>query len=400
MFFYSRIVTQYRKVKLKKTLVVLFFALAGVIFFSLNQKSAYVNEESLILGASLPLDGINKELGQEVVQGANAYFSHINARGGVKGKTINLVYYDDKYEPQNTLQNIKTLIEKDRAFALFGFVGTPTVKEILPIIKENDIPFIAPYTGASFLRDSNIENIVNFRSSYKQEIEAVIEHLNVESNINEFAIFYQNDDYGEEGYIATVEALQKRGLSLVSEGTYKRNTLSIRHALNEIQAAKPEAIIIVGAYKPSALFIKKARECCFDNVVFAPISFVNANALMEELDFDGKNVVFSQTVPTYDYKDSKAVSEYLQNLNFYYPGVKPTYTSFESYLAAKAVVTALENIEGNLQRRKFLQEIKNLSSKSLDNIPIEYKNTQLLNRVYISIYHEGEFCQVDEMSFE
>lgn len=373
----------------------LFFSVIVLVFFLL--KFLDKNESNkIVLGSSIPISGINKELGKEIVQGANSYFSHINAIGGINGKHIDFIYYDDKYEPQNTIRNTKKLINEDKSFALFGFVGTPTVKAILPIINDVDIPFIAPYTGASFLRNSDNENIINFRSSYKEEIEKIINYLHDIKGLNKFSIFYQNDDYGEEGYIATIEALKKRNLKLTSEGTYKRNTLSIRHAIHEIKSNKPEAVIIVGAYKPSAHFIRKARECCFSDVIFAPISFVNSNALMDELNGDGKNIIFSQTVPPYNDSSNKITQEYLKLLNFYYPNAEPTYTSFESFLAAKLVVEALWQIKDSINRKRFLQELKSLPQNLLENIPIKYKNTQLLNKVYLSVYEKGKFKQIEE----
>ncbi len=378
-----------------KRFFLLFFVVIVMLSVFINIFLSKVNNKDTILfGTSLPLSGINKELGREVIQGANTYFSHVNARGGIDGKLISLIFYDDKYEPQNTLTNINTLINKDNVFSLFGFVGTPTTKKVLPIIINENIPFIAPFTGASFLRNSNFENIVNFRSSYKEEIEGIINHLYKTKQITKFAIFYQNDDYGEEGYIATIEALKKRNLTLVSEGTYKRNTLSIRHALHEIKSTKPEAIIIVGAYKPSAHFIKKARECCFNDVIFTPISFVNANALIDELNGDGTNILFSQTVPSYDDNSLKVVKEYAELLNFYYPKQKPSYASFESFLTAKLVVNAIRNTQGPLNRKNFLYNIKKLPNNSLGEIPIKYKNTQLLNVTYLSTYKNGKFESV------
>jgi len=352
------------------------------------------NRDYITLGASLPLTGINKELGQEVMEGANTYFSHINAKGGINGKHIRFIFYDDKYEPQNTLKNINILINKDKVFSLFGFVGTPTTKKILPIITDKDIPFVAPYTGASFLRNPNFSNIVNFRSSYKQEIEGIVNYLYTYKKLTRFAIFYQNDDYGEEGYIATIEALTKRNLKLISEGTYKRNTLSVRHALHEIKTTNPEAIIIVGAYKASARFIKTARECCFKNVIFAPISFVNANALIEELNGDGKNILFSHTVPSYDNNSLAVVNEYINLLNFYYPKISPSYASFESFLAAKLVIEAFQNMKGLFTQKNFLSTLKNLPKDSLGGIPIEFKNTQLLNKTYLSTYKNGKFKMI------
>jgi ABC-type branched-subunit amino acid transport system substrate-binding protein len=379
-----------RRLSVIKKILLFFIVFIVVVLIYLN----FFNKEScnkIVLGASLPQSGINKELGKEIVEGANSYFSHINARGGIGKKHIDFIFYDDKYEPQNTIKNTKRLIEKDRAFALFGFVGTPTTKVIMPILYTTHIPFIAPYTGASFLRDTDFPNIVNFRSSYKEEIEEIVKYLHDKKGLSKFSIFYQNDDYGEEGYIATIEALKRRGLTLVSEGTYKRNTLSIRHAIHEIKSKKPEVLIMVGACKASARFIKKTRECCFSDVIFAPISFVNANALIEELNGNGNNIIFSQTVPAYEDTTLKIAREYLKLLKFYYPKAKPTYASFESFLAANLVVKALQRTKNNITRKNFLYELKHLPKDILGKIPIHYKHTQLLNRVYLSTYENGKF---------
>lgn len=376
----------------KNFLITSFLALIVlVLLFSFATSYNSVEKNTIVLGASLPLSGINSHLGRDVVVGANAYFSHTNARGGVQGKKIEFIQYDDKYEPENTYSNTIKLITKDDVFALFGFVGTPTVKRVLPLITESQIPFIAPYTGASFLRTKETPNIINFRSSYTEELDALVEYLTKQKNITRFAIFYQNDDYGEEGYIALSTALSKRNLQLMAEGTYKRNTLSIRHAIHEIEAAKPEAIILVGSYKPTARFIAKVKECCPQQIIFCPISFVNADALMWELHGKGENILFSQTVPSYDDFYSKEAVEYLKNLAFYYPEEKPSLVSYESYLAAKAVVTALKAINGTITPSKFLDNLKHVPTQTLDNIPLKYHHAQLLNQVYLSTYVNGKF---------
>lgn len=364
--------------------------LSVILVMTLRHFRANENE-TILLGASLPLSGINSHLGKDVVVGANTYFSHTNAKGGVHGKKIEFIQYDDKYEPENTLSHTQTLIEKDNVFALFGFVGTPTVKRVLPLISHTNIPFIAPYTGASFLRDDSSENIINFRSSYIEEIDALVDYLTQEKGLSKFAIFYQNDDYGEEGYIALSQALEKHQLKLSAEGTYKRNTLSISHAIHEIESAKPEAIILVGAYKPTARFIEKVKECCPQNIIFCPISFVNADALVDELKGDARNILFSQTVPSYDDFTSSEAIEYTNLLKFYYPNEKPSLVSYESYLAAKTVVKAMREINGLLTQAKFTQALKNTNRYTLDNIPLGYHHSQLLNRVYLSTYENKKF---------
>lgn len=380
----------------KSYIAILLFCLMLLSFSGYILLSKTKESHEIKLGASLPLSGINQNLGKEIVVGANAYFNHINQKGGVNGKKIKFIYYDDKYEPEITWLNTKKLINKDKVFALFDFVGTPTVKKILPIIKDSDIPFIAPYTGASFLRNPTIKNIVNFRSSYEEEIDALVEYLVDKKMFRSFSIFYQNDDYGKEGYIALLNVLKSKGLELVSEGTYKRNTLFIKQALYDIKAKKPEAIILVGAYKPTARFIKKAREeKSFNNVVFCPISFVNANALIEELQNNGTHLLFSQTVPTYA-NNTPQDKEYLKLLKDSYPDQEPTFASFESFLAAKVLVNALNEIKGKISAKIFLKNIKRLKSTTLGGVKIHYKNSQLLNSVYLLQFDHGQFKTISE----
>ena len=206
----------------------------------------------------MPKTGLMKEWGKSVEIGTNAYFKYVNEKNLLPEKRkIRLIALDDKYEPGITLENTKKLIAREDLFSLYGYVGTPTVKNILPFLEENDIPFIAPFSGAAFLRYNNDENFLNFRSSYKEEIEKIVNHLYLKKGIRKFAIFYQNDQYGEEGYISLLEALEKKKLKLQGEGTYKRNTLSIKHAFSELALAQPEALIMIGAYKANALFIKR-----------------------------------------------------------------------------------------------------------------------------------------------
>ncbi len=364
----------------------------AAMWLFLTQKSTM---KEIRLGASLPLSGINQNLGEEVVIGSNIYFNHVNAKGGIDGKKIDFIYYDDKYEPEITQTNINRLIKKDKVFALFDFVGTPTVKKVMPIIKNSKIPFIAPYTGASFLRNPQNSNIVNLRSSYKEEIDALVGYLVINKKLSKFSIFYQNDDYGKEGYIALLSALKKRNLNLQSEGTYKRNTLFIKQAIYDISQKKPQAIILVGAYKPTARFIKKARLSSLKNVIFCPISFVNANALMNELDDNGKNILFSQVVPSYS-QNTKIAKEYKKLLKFYYPTHKPTFASFESFLAAKVVVHALRESNKNINANNFLYNLKHPDKNTLGDIKINYKHTQLLNRVYLLKYTKGKFQILSE----
>lgn len=377
---------------MKKTLFLLIIIVALIYVF----KDKIYKNDTIILGSSLPKTGIIKEWGISVNAGANSYFKYANDIELIKGKKIKFVTYDDKYEPDLTIKNVKKLIFEDKAFALFGFVGTPTVKKIMPIISDESIPFIAPFTGASFLREIKDENFVNFRSSYYEEVEKLVAYLHKKKNLKKFAVFYQNDNYGEEGYVSLLKSLKKRNLTLTAEGTYKRNTLSIRHAFQEIKDAKPEVIIMIGAYKANALFIKKAKEDRnFKNTIFCNISFGDANAMLKELD-DTDNLIFSQVVPSYMDTSLPIIKEYHKLMTKYYPGVPYGFISLEAFLAAKTVVYALQRTTGNITQNKLLEKLKNLPPNILKGLDVQYKGSQLLNKVYLFDYIDGKFVEIKE----
>lgn len=365
-----------------------------LIFFYFIPRDDKFDKESIKLGISVPSSGIMKAWGSAVYSGADAYFLHVNESNLLSGKKISLIVYDDKYEPELTIENIKKLIN-EKIFVFFGFVGTPTVKKILPILQEEKIPLIAPFSGAEFLREEKNEHFVNFRSSYKEEIDAIVKYLYEKNGVERFAVFYQNDDYGEEGFVSLLESLDKRGLKLSGEGTYKRNTLSIKHALYEIKSVQPEAIIMVGAYRANALFIKTAkRDDVFKDTYFCNISFGDADEMIKELDKNTTNLLFSEVVPNYKNSDFSVILEYKELMKKYYPNQALGFISLESFLAAKTVVAALQNIDGVITRDKFLTEIKSLKSISLGGLEIDFKNKQLHNKIYLYKYENSNFIEV------
>ncbi len=360
------------------------FIIVLFIIYTLNKGG--ITQNSIKFGSSLPLSGINKELGLAVKEGALTYFQYANKHKLLGKKKIKFISYDDQYEPELTVDNLNKLLKKDKVFALFGFVGTPTIKAIMPIISESDIPFVAAFSGASFLRNPPRKNFINFRSSYADEIEKIIKYLVDTKHLNKIAIFYQNDDYGDDGYIATILSLRKRALNLIAEGTYRRNTLSVTQALYDIKASKPEAIVMVGAYKPVALFIKRYRQMGKTKTIFCNISFVNADELVKELHYNTKNMIFSQTVPSYNNLKIPIVNEYRNMLKKDYPTIKYGFVSLESYIAAKINVEALKQIDGYITRRKFLKRLKILAQK--------YRDKKIFGKVFLFKYKHKKFIEL------
>jgi ABC-type branched-subunit amino acid transport system substrate-binding protein len=218
-----------------------------------------VTASTITFGQSAALEGPAAALGQGMNVGILAAFDEANRNGGVAGRKLELRSYDDGYEPNRAIENTRRLIDQDQVFALIGEVGTPTSKAVQPITTEAMVPFIGPFTGAGFLRDASLGNIVNYRATYGQETEAWIKHLTEDLGHKRIAILYQDDSFGRVGLEGVQKALEKRGMSLVAEATYKRNTTAVKSAVLTVRKAKPDSVVMVGAYKPIAAFIKLAR---------------------------------------------------------------------------------------------------------------------------------------------
>ena len=163
----------------KKLLIVIIIFIISYLFI----KDEVFNNKTILIGSSIPSTGIIKSWGDAVTSGANSYFNYANEKNLIKNKKIEFLTYDDKYEPELTIENINKLIFEDKVFTLFGLVGTPTVKRVLPILYDENIPLFSAFTGASFLRDNYNENFINFRASYDQEIESLMNYIIYKKNL-------------------------------------------------------------------------------------------------------------------------------------------------------------------------------------------------------------------------
>ena len=240
-----------------------------------------VFDDRVLFGQSAAFSGPAQELGKNMRLGIEAAFHEANANGGVHGRMLELTSLDDAYEPEAAIANTQSLIEEG-VFALIGAVGTPTSRSATPLAAAAGVPYIAPFTGAGFLRDPEWENIINLRASYAQETEEMVERLTVDLGIERIAILYQDDSYGRSGYDGVQQALARRGSEAVAVGRYTRNTSAVKAAVLDIQEGSPEAVIMIGAYQPMAEFIKWGRILGMD-ALFLNVSFVGSTALAGEL---------------------------------------------------------------------------------------------------------------------
>ena len=327
-------------------------------------------DDRILFGQSAAFSGPAQALGQGMRLGIQAAFHEQNQKGGVHGRTLELTTLDDQYEPHLAYGNTFSLINRERVFALIGEVGTPTSRSASPLANAEDVPFIAPFTGADFLREAELENVVNLRASYHQEAEEMVARLTEDLGITRVAVMYQNDSYGQSGLDGVVDALGQRGLEPVASWYYQRNSDAVKAAVFNIVDANPKAIIMIGAYAPVAKAINVAREDI--DPIFMAVSFVGSNALAQELGPDGAGVYVTQVVPLPDDTSVPAVVAYRAALTAFDPSAVPGFVSLEGYLAGRLAIVGLEECGREVSRDCFLDALRNSGTIDLDGLTLQY----------------------------
>jgi branched-chain amino acid transport system substrate-binding protein len=358
-----------------------------------------VSADKIVFGQAAALEGPAAALGQDMRTGILAAFEEANKAGGAGGRKLELISKDDGYEPNKSMEVVKKLLDEDKVFGLIGPVGTPTSSATQPIAADAGVPFIGPFTGAEFLRNPFKPNVLNIRASYFQETETMVERLTKDRNVSRIAMLYQDDAYGRAGLAGVQKALEKRGMKLVSEGTYERNTIAVKSALLEIRKGNPEAVIMVGTYKPCAEFIKLARQVKMD-AQFINISFVGSNALAKELGAAGAGVIVTQVVPFPEDTSIPLVASYQAALKAADANAKPGFVSLEGYMVGKLVIAALQKAGREPTRKSFLDTVLG-NSFDLGGVTLTYgaSDNQGMDEVFLTtIQPDGSFKAITSLT--
>jgi branched-chain amino acid transport system substrate-binding protein len=293
----------------------------------------------------------------------------VNEAGGVRGHRIRLEVEDDGYEPGPALRNTDDLIERKDVLFLFGYVGTPTLTRVLPLLelyKDRHIVNVAPFTGAQPQRRPPYDRYVfSVRASYNDETRALVDYL-YGRGCRRFVFLGQADAYGKSGEVGTRQALLEHGLKLEGLATYRRNQRygeSMREQVEILKEIEPDAVIAAGTYEPCAAFIRDARMAGF-NVPVANLSFVGADELLRLLKDESRRVgrdltsglVNSQVVPSPEAVRYPLVASYCRRV----PDGRRGYISLEGWLDAVVATEGLRRTGKVVSRTGFVAGLESL----------------------------------------
>lgn len=335
---------------------------------------AGVTADTILLGQSAALSGPTAVLGKQMNAGARLYFDYINSHGGVFGRKIELKVLDDAYEPDDAVKNTKKLIEEDRVFALFGYVGTPTSQAVLPQVNQARIPFFAPFSGAQTLRAPHSRYVFHVRAGYEEETAAIVRQIRT-TGLKRIAVVYNDDGYGKAGLAGIEHAVKAlpadSGVVLVAQSSVVRNTVEIGDAMQEAMKAKPDAVVLISAYRTAGSFVKEALRRGYSGQ-FYNVSFVGTQALAKEVGPQGSGVIISQVMPHPGNATLPVVREYLRLLQAAGKQNEFDYASIEGFIGAKAFVEGLRRAGKDLTRDRFVTAVESMRNVDLGGFIVQF----------------------------
>ena len=313
-----------------------------------------------------PLSGPLADTGKLLRQGAELAFQEANERGGVHGRKVALESLDDGYKVEETVRLVREVARRpDKPVALLGLVGTGNMAALLKqgVVDEAGVPVVGVRTGAVSVRQPGHPLVFHLRASYEVEVDKLVEMASAIGS-RQFAVFHQDDAFGQDGLESARKALAKRNLSLLASGSYPKNTTQVEAAVDTlIKASAVQAIIMASNTQATAAFVQAYRARGGVAQLYA-LSVNNDREIVERIGAErARGLGIVQVVPFPFSGVMPLAREYQKALARRHPESQPTVTGIEGFIYGKVLLEAL--------RRAGPQATREALLKALEGAPFE-----------------------------
>jgi len=341
-----------------------------------------VTPRTVVLGQSAPLTGALQAQGEDIRNGALAYFRPLNDAGGVHGRRIELATLDDAGTPERTLANTRRFIEEFKVFALFGYADAGTTRKLLALVQQARVPLVGPVTGAALARQAG-RSVYTVRAGHAAEIESVIGHY-AQLGLRRFALLRAEDAAGEEYLAAARSALSRRGLDAPMDAALKQGADGIAGLAREAFVADPDVVIFALPQPPAADLVRALMRTGKRTQLVA-LSPADPEQLAQALGADGAGVVLSQVVPPLVQESLPVVAEYRAAIEAETGRKAYSPASFEAYIAAKVFAEAVRRVGPTLTRDALLLALDAMAYHDLGGHTVRFSRTrrQGSERIYL-----------------
>ena len=299
-----------------------------------------------------------------------AYFNKINAEGGINGRKINYITYDDGYAPPKAVEQARKLVESDEVFLIFQSLGTPSNSAIHRYMNQKQVPHLFVATGATKWGDpKNFPWTMGWQPNYQSEGRVLAKYILDKKPNGKIGILYQNDDYGKD-YVKGLKDGLAGKVKVVAELPYEPADPTVDSQIVNLKASGADIFYNIATPKFAAQAIRKAAE-----IGWQPMHILNSVSASVGSVLKPAGLPASQGILTTSYlkdptdptwKNDSAMKEWVVFMDKYYPeGDKTSTFTAYGYLVAQTLVQVLKQSGNELTRANVMKQAANLKNFEL-----------------------------------
>jgi ABC-type branched-subunit amino acid transport system substrate-binding protein len=347
-------------------------ALSASPVFAQKKYDSGASDTEIKVGQTAPFSG-SVSAYATIAKAQAAYVKMVNDEGGVNGRKVNLIQYDDAYSPPKTVEQVRKLVESDEVLLTFAMVGTPGNAAVQKYLNTKKVPQLFAATGASRFTDpKNFPWTMAFNPNYQSEARIYARYILQNHPDAKIGILYQNDDMGRD-YLAGLKAGlgDKAATMIIAETSYETSDPTIDSQIVKLKTVGADLVFDASTPKFAAQAIKKIADLGWKPVHILDINSVSVGAVMQPAGLENSKGVISTIYgkdpadPTW--KDDSGMKKYLAFMAKYYPeGDKDSLFNTYGYSTAQLLIEVLKRCGDDLTRDNVMKQATSLKGVKLD----------------------------------
>jgi ABC-type branched-subunit amino acid transport system substrate-binding protein len=327
-----------------------------------------VSDKEILIGGSNSFSGPLAFTGEQITKfGVDLYFKVVNDAGGIHGRTVRTIFYDDGYRPQDAVANTKKLVEQDRIFAAIIPQGSPPVVATLDYLEENKVPLLFPYQSSPVTRGKRY--VFQGMTLSDRSSKMMIDYLAGQRKLKKFAALYQDDEYGKSFLTAFEKDLGRFGLKLVAAESVKRGVTDVSAQIAKLQAAKPEVTFLVLVPGPGAQALIERQKIGWTGTLMVSTGPLTDERYLALAGDAAEGVEGLSLWPDPLLSDLAGVKRYREHMQKYFPKNEPNRYSIAGYFAAMLFAEGATRAGRNLTRESLIVALESLKGYESGILP-------------------------------
>jgi branched-chain amino acid transport system substrate-binding protein len=324
------------------------------------------SDTEIKVGNIMPYSGPASAYGM-IGKTEQAYFQMINDQGGINGRKINFITYDDAYSPPKAVEQARKLVESDEALVVFNPLGTPSNSAIQKYLNAKKVPQLFVATGATKWNDpKHFPWTMGWQPSYQSEAHIYAKYLMKEKPNAKIAILYQNDDFGKDYLKGTKDGLGDKAASMIiAEESYEISEPTIDSHVVKLKSLNPDVVLIYTTPKFGAQTIKKIAELDWKPMMIITNVSASVGSVMKPAGFENAQGVLSAAYAKDGGDPQWANDEGMKKWNAFVDKYMPEANKIDSnlvygYGAAATLVETLKKCGDDLTRANVMKQAASL----------------------------------------